>query len=270
MIPELPWLWAALVAYVFAGSLAAGGLVLGRLPERAVLALLCAGLLLHTVSIGIRWERVSHGPFITMFEILSSNLWSLLLFYTAVFARVKAVRPSSAFVLPVLFVMMGWLLVTRPGEGHFPATYRTVWLYVHVGLGKVFLGAVLVAVGLACIVLARSRGIGVARFADLPSSERLSELAFRFLALGLVFETLMLITGAIWAQNAWGRYWAWDPLETWSFLTWLMLAFTLHLRATLRVAPPVGAVLVLATFGVAFLTFFGVPFLSTAPHKGAV
>jgi len=270
MTPELPWLWAALLAYVFAGSLAAGGLVLGRMPERAVLAMIAVGLALHAASIGIRWERLGHGPFITMFEILSSNLWSLLFIYALAFARVKAIRPSAAFVLPALFIMMGWLLVTSPRDGHFPATYRTVWLYVHVGLGKVFLGAVLVSVGIASIVLARSWGIGTQRFARLPASERLSELAFRFLALGLVFETLMLITGAIWAQDAWGRYWAWDPLETWSFLTWLMLAFTLHLRATLRVGPPVGAALVIATFCVAFLTFFGVPFLSTAPHKGAV
>lgn len=270
MYPELPWLWAALIAYVLAGSLAAGGLTLGRQPERAILALLAAGLALHTLSIAVRWERLGHGPFITMFEILSSNLWSLLLVFALAFWRVRVVRPSAAFVLPVLFIMMGWLLVTSPGEGHFPATYRTIWLYIHIGLGKVFLGAVLVAVGIAAIVLARAGGIGRERFARLPADERLTELAFRFMALGLVFETLMLIAGAIWAQNAWGRYWAWDPLETWSFLTWLMLGFTLHLRATLRVKPQLGAALVVGTFCLAFLTFFGVPFISTAPHKGAI
>ncbi len=90
------------------------------------------------------------------------------------------------------------------------------------------------------------------------------------MALGFIFETLMLIAGAIWAQNAWGRYWSWDPLETWSFITWVVLAFALHLRATLKPAPRRGAVLILTVFVLAFLTFFGVPFISKVPHQGAI
>ena len=155
--------------------------------------------------------------------------------------------------------MMGWLLVTSPGEGHFPPTYRTLWLYVHVALGKIFLGAVLVAVGLSGMILAR-----------LPRGEALEELAFRFMAIGFVFETLMLVSGAIWAQDAWGRYWAWDPLETWAFLTWLSAAAFLHARVAFRLSPRASALMILGVFALAFLTFFGVPFVSTAPHKGAV
>jgi ABC-type transport system involved in cytochrome c biogenesis permease subunit len=85
-----------------------------------------------------------------------------------------------------------------------------------------------------------------------------------------VFETLMLIVGAVWAQDAWGRYWAWDPLESWAFFTWVALALALHARATLRPTPARFAVWLMVVFAIAFLTFFGVPFISTAPHKGAV
>jgi ABC-type transport system involved in cytochrome c biogenesis permease subunit len=74
----------------------------------------------------------------------------------------------------------------------------------------------------------------------------------------------------VWAQDAWGRYWAWDPLETWAFLTWLLLVGGLHARQSMRLQPATGAWLVVAVFVVAFLTFFGVPFVSVAPHKGAV
>jgi len=270
MLQELQSLWAALVLYVLAGSIAIVGLVLGRRPEKTVLALTLLGLALHTLSIGLRWNRLDHGPFITMFEILSSNIWSLLLVFSIAYWRIRAIRPAAAVVMPILFVMMGWLLMTNPGEGHFPATYHTVWLYIHIGFGKVFLGAVLVAVGIAGIVLLRSADIGSARLARLPDNGRLDELAYRFMALGLIFETLMLIAGAIWAQDAWGRYWAWDPLETWAFLTWLVLAFSLHLRFTVKTTPRTGAILILSVFAVAFLTFFGVPFISKAPHKGAV
>ena len=108
------------------------------------------------------------------------------------------------------------------------------------------------------------------RFLRLPADGRLDELAYRCMALGFIFETLMLIAGAIWAQDAWGRYWAWDPLETWAFVTWLTLAFALHARATSRLSPRAASWLVIAVFVIAFLTFFGVPFVSTSPHKGAV
>lgn len=259
-----------MVAYVLAGSTAIIGVVLGKRPERAVLALLLAAVALHGYSIGLRWERLGHGPYTTMFEILSSNVWSLSFVFTLAYWRIKPVRPIAAVVMPVLFMMMGWMLVTDPGKGHLPATYHTVWLFIHIGFGKVFLGAVLVAVGLAGVILLRGAGIGTARFARLPDDDRLDDLAYRFMALGLIFETLMLVAGAIWAQNAWGRYWAWDPLETWAFITWLTLAFAMHLRFTLKTGPRAGSVMIMVVFALAFLTFFGVPFVSTSPHKGAV
>jgi len=267
---ELQILWAALLAYVAAGSLAIGALVFGKRPERAILALLVLGLALHGASIGLRWQRLGHGPFITLFEILSSNLWSLSAIFSLAYWRIRAIRPAAAFVMPILFMMMGWLFVTHPGEGHFPPTYRTAWLWVHVGFGKVFLGAVLVAVSLSGVVLARATGWRGAGLARLPADERLDDLALRFVAAGFVFQTLMLVAGAIWAQDAWGRYWAWDPLETWAFLTWLALAAALHARLAFRIRPPLGAAMIIAVFALAFLTFFGVPFVSTAPHKGAI
>lgn len=270
MTTELAWLWTGLVCYVLAGSVAIFAVVLKKRPERTVLALIVCGLALHAVSIALRWSRLGHGPFITMFEILSSNVWSLTLVFAIAYWRVRALRPAAAVVMPVLFVMMGWLLMTSPGEGHFPPTYQTIWLYVHIGLGKVFLGSVLVAVGIAGVILLRSGGRANARLAALPDNKRLEDLAFRFMILAFVFETLMLIAGAIWAQDAWGRYWAWDPLETWSFMTWLTLAFFLHLRATYPLRPQWAASVIMLVFVLAFLTFFGVPFVSTVPHQGAV
>jgi ABC-type transport system involved in cytochrome c biogenesis permease subunit len=166
--------------------------------------------------------------------------------------------------------MMGWLLTTSPEASHLPPTYHTPWLWVHVGMGKVFLGAVLVALGISGVILWRSLPGRGTRFANLPDDVRLERLAFRFMVLGFLFESLMLVAGALWANDAWGRYWAWDPLETWAFATWLLLAAFLHARVTLRLAPPVGAAMVVAVFCLAFLTFFGVPFFSVGPHKGVI
>jgi ABC-type transport system involved in cytochrome c biogenesis permease subunit len=267
---ELQLLWTALFAYLAAGTIAIVGVVMQRRPERTVLALVVLGLAVHAASLALRWERLGHGPFITLFEVLSSNVFSLLAVFAIAYARVRAIRPTAAVVMPILFLMMGWLLVANAEDSHLPQTYQTLWLWVHVGLGKVFLGSVLVAVGISGVVLLRAAGIGAARFAGLPDDAKLERLAFRFMVLGFVFETLMLVAGAIWAQDAWGRYWAWDPLETWAFMTWLTLAFFLHLRATTRLAPALGSAAIVAVFVLAFLTFFGVPFVSTAPHKGMI
>ncbi|HLA34649.1 MAG TPA: cytochrome c biogenesis protein CcsA [Rhodocyclaceae bacterium] len=267
---ELRWLWVAVVAYVLAGEVAIFGVVLKKKPERFVLGLLLLGLALHTVSLGLRWERLGHGPFITFFEVLSSNVWSLTLIFSLAYWRYPSIRPTAAVVMPLIFILLGWMALTSTHEGHFPQTYRTPWLYIHVSLSKVFLGTVLIAVGMAGTILLRRAGIVRERLADLPSDARLDDLAYRFMALGIIFQTLMLISGAIWAQDAWGRYWAWDPLETWSFITWIMLAFALHWRLTMKTTPVVGAWMILAVFVFAFLTFFGVPFVSTSPHKGAV
>lgn len=267
---ELQVLWAAIVIYVAAGSVAVIALALDKRPERTVLGLLLGALALHTLSLGLRWDRLGHGPFITLFEILSSNIWSLMLAFTIAYWRLPRIRAAAAVVVPIMFVMMGWLMVAHPGEGHYPPTYHTPWLYIHIGLGKIFLGAVLVAVGLSGVILLRRAGVGVRRLEQLPGTPQLDELAFRCMAIGLVFHTLMLIAGAIWAQDAWGRYWDWDPLETWAFLTWLTLAFTIHARVTYRISPPLHAAMIIGVFVMAYLTFFGVPFVSQVPHQGAV
>lgn len=265
---ELKVLWAAIVLYVLGGSLAIGGVVLARRPERTVLGLILGGWVLHTAALLVRWERLGHGPFVSMFEILSSNIWSLLLAFIIAYWRIPQIRASAAVVMPILFVMMGWLMLTSPGESHLPRSFITPWLYIHVGLGKVFLGAMLVAVGLAGVIQLRRTRFGQAKFQRLPDDRKLDDLAYRCMALAMIFNALMLVAGAIWAQDAWGRYWAWDPLETWAFITWLLLAFSLHLRVTFKPAPRLSSSMAFVVFVIAFLTFFGVPFLSTGPHQG--
>ena len=229
-----------------------------------VFYLFAAGLIAHSLSIALRWERVGHGPFINLYEILSSNLWSLMLAYLLFLACARQHRAAGRFVVPLLGMLMLWLLLTTPRDTYLPATYNTVWLYFHVISGKFFLGLLMLAVAVA-IVEAR-RPIAVSSSAAESAA---GSLSYRLLAFAFCFESLMLLFGAIWAQDAWGRYWAWDPLETWAFLTWLSVVFVLHWRSKYA-HRPVYAALVGACFVIAFLTFFGVPFLSTAPHKGMI
>ena len=266
---EILLLWLSTSFYVLAGSLAIIAVVMSRRFDKAILVLLCMGLLVQGFSIGLRWERLGHGPYLTMFEILLSNIFSLFLIFSLVYWRYRIIRPIAAVVLPIMFIMMGWLLVSDSVAGHLPPTYDTTWLIFHILFGKVFLGAVLVALGISGVILLRRFRLG-GKFSSLPDDRKLDELAYRFMALGFIFQTLMLIAGAIWAQDAWGRYWAWDPLETWSFVNWIILAFALHLRVTYKPSPVRGAVLIYVVFIIAFLNFFGVPFISEVPHQGAI
>jgi len=266
---EQIWLLAGLALYAAAAVVAVVNAVRGRRRYGGAMALVSAALAAHGAAIALRWFRLDHGPYVNLFEILSSNVFTLHASVLIACIALPAIRPSLSTVLPVLQVLVVWLLVTPPVDGAAPITYQTMWLAVHVWLGKIFLGCVVVAVGVGLVVLLRD--LRSSRlFPGMPNNAALDELMYRLVFVGFVFESLMLVAGAIWAQDAWGRYWAWDPLETWAFVTWLAVVAYLHLRVARRPPPAVGAALVIAIFAVAFSTFFGMPFVSTAPHKGAI
>jgi ABC-type transport system involved in cytochrome c biogenesis permease subunit len=260
---------AAVLAYFACGAAAIVALVMGR-PWRAVQGLMTVGLAAHTLALALRWARLGHGPYTNMYEILSSNIWSMLLVFAVASWRYPVIRPGAVVIMPVILLLLCWMLLLDGRPGHLPPTYDTAWLYVHVTFAKIFSGALLVCVALAGIIMLRRVPLIRPRLARLPADPGLDELCFRFLALALVFHSLMLVAGAIWAQSAWGRYWAWDPLETWSFFIWLLLAFTIHLRVTFRPRPALTAGLVMLLFALSFLNFFGVPFVSEVPHRGVL
>jgi ABC-type transport system involved in cytochrome c biogenesis permease subunit len=266
-------LHSALALYAGGLACAALGLRAGQgacLRQTPVVAMFGGALLLHTLALALRWQAHGHGPFTTMHEILSSSLWSLTLVFALAWCGVREVRATLWAVSPVLLVLAIWMLLADARPGHMPPTYATPLLYLHTLVGKLFLGLLLVAVALGAVPWMRRTAWGAGRLMRWPGDRRFDELAHRFAAFAFVFETLMLIVGAVWAQDAWGRYWAWDPLESWAFVTWVALAIALHARATLRPTPAAHGMWLAFVFAIAFLTFFGVPFISAAPHKGAV
>ena len=255
--------------------------LLGRARGQSwTLPLIMLAVFLLACGLGLRWLRLGHGPFFNLYEILASNLFSLSLIYALFYWRLPQLRASSGVVLPVLLLLGGWLWYSTPVDSHFHPTYDTAWLWVHLAAGKLFLGTMLCALGVA--LLSPLQRVFPAAFTHTVDDEHtfkpdmkqgafvLDRQAWNLLRWALVFETGMLAAGSIWAQDAWGRYWAWDPLETWAFLTWLALVAALHVRHSYRITPGMTAGMVAGVFVLAFLTFFGVPFISLAPHKGAI
>lgn len=265
---ELPWLMAGVSAYGVATLASWHAAWRRRSHASFVLASLLAAVSLLAVAIALRWMRTGYGPFLTLFEVLLSNLFSLGLIYLLVYWRYPLARPGAVVVLPLLLLLSVWLRTVSPEAGQLPATYLSAWLWVHVGVGKLFLGLCLAAVGIAGVLLLRKLpGFGQL-LGSLPADEVLDVPVWRFMSVAFIFHSLMLIAGAVWAQVAWGRFWAWDPLETWAFVTWLALGLSLHARLTWRIPLWSGWLMVLGVFCLAFLTFFGVPFSSLGPHKG--
>jgi len=279
MVAEQPWLWAGLGAYLVATLVAMwsvsprsenSALVANKTHEKLVLGFIVLGVLLLTVAIAARWIRIGHGPWISLFELLMSQVWSLGLIFAVLYWKLPGLRPSTVIVMPVMWILGSWVLLLEPGISHFPATYYNVWKWSHVGLGKIFLALLLAGVGLGGVMILRTTARGRIWFRAMPADAVIDKLAWRMMMLALVFDSLMLIAGAVWAQDAWGRYWAWDSLETSAFLTWIFLAIGLHIRLTYKIKPWVSGAIIIGVFIMAFSTYFGIPYISPSAHKGMV
>ncbi len=152
-MPETQLLAAALAAYALAALLAvpAAGVPrridTTRAQSSALLALAVA-VALHTLALAWRWRELGHGPFTTMHEILSSNLWSLALVFAIAAWRIAVLRGAMLLAVPVWAVLAAWLWMADAGAGHLPPTYATPLLYLHTVLGKLYLGLLLAAVAL--------------------------------------------------------------------------------------------------------------------------
>ena len=245
-------LWFALIGFAVTTTVAVFATILKKSPEKTLLGLITLSWLLHTLAIGLRWERLGHLPFINIFEMLSANIWGLMTAVMIAYLFLPRFRPAVVVIMPVVMLLLAWLLMIPNFESSLPATYHTIWLFIHIAFLKIFLGAAFVALAFAMVILLREYDIGRDRFARMANDKVLDEYAYRCMALALIFDTLGVVAGAIWAQDAWGHYWSWDPLEIWSLITWLAIAITLHVRSSFKSPPLINAWLIVGTFVVAF------------------
>ncbi len=245
------------------------GVVFGRSAYRPTAGIYTAVVAVLAAAIAGRWVREGQGPFLTLYDILLSNLFSLAVLLLLVTASLPGVRSATLFASPLLLVLGVWLTGVSEIATPLPGAFDNAWLWVHVLSGKLFLGLNLAATAAASVMLLQG-AVPSRRLAALAAQPQETEQQiWALFFVSFICHSVMLVAGAVWAHSAWGRYWSWDPLETWTLVTWLMLGGILHVRSTFRnLSQGVGHALMLAAFAVAFLTFFGVPFLSIAPHKG--
>ena len=227
----------ATLAYWFA--LAIGSEFTGRVAT----ALTWSGTTMGLVGLMVRWREsylishdVGHIPVSNLYEvfILFAIITSLLyLFYERRYNN----RAMGAFVLTVISGAVGFLLwYTFDREAHHiqplvPAL-QSYWMKIHVPANFVGYGAFALAsmLGIAYLLVERNQNGLLAR--RLPSLEQLDDIMYKAIALGFAFFTVATVLGAMWAAEAWGGYWSWDPKETWALIVWLNYAAWLHLRLT--------------------------------------
>jgi cytochrome c-type biogenesis protein CcsB len=234
MTAEIVLMWAAVTCYAAAGILFGLALVFDKamLVRWATWAAM-AGFAPHLVAIAIRWVRVGHGPYLGFYEVVSSYSFCSVLALLVLTWRYRSLQWVGVAVMPIAFLLIGAAMLTPKSGLEVTGTLASWWLNIHVSFAKLSYAWFIASFGLALIYLARERGVPErwrSLFDKLPSQEIVDDLCFKCIGAGFLFLTIMIITGAIWANEAWGRYWGWDPIETWSLVSWLVYAGYLHLR----------------------------------------
>jgi cytochrome c-type biogenesis protein CcsB len=209
---------------------------------RAAVALSALGALAHVVAVTTRGLAVHRAPWGNMYEFITALTCVAAIFFCYILIRYRA-WTLGVFVMGAVVVALGLAeaLINTPAGPLVPAL-QSYWLSIHVtamtlATGIFFVAAVL---GIMYLVAERYRrrvAAGKAQpgnglIARIPSAAQLDKLTYRTVIFGFPVWTFGVIAGAIWADQAWGRYWGWDPVETWAFITWVIYAAYLHARAT--------------------------------------
>jgi len=224
-------------------------------------ALLTAGLVDYGLAAG-------HWPLVGRYEFPLCLTWAILFIYLALEMGWQE-RRAGVFALAVALLVATYAVLRPSGEKNpspLLPVLRSPWLQLHVLSAVMGYGAFAVAAGLAVArLLQRNPGLspgadgdGKGWLPDIGASERMMEWSVTF---GFPWLTFAILAGAIWAQNAWGRYWGWDPKETWALVIWLWYLMILHLRPIRSWRGRRLVVLVIIGLGLVFFSFIGVPWL---------
>ncbi len=200
------------------------------------------GVAAHTAAVITRGLAVHRAPWGNMYEFVTALTCVAAIFFLCVLIRYQA-WTLGVFVMGAVVITLGLaetLIYTAPGE--LVPALQSYWLDIHVTAMTLATGIFFVAAVLGFVYLWIDRytrrvaagraepGHGIVR--RLPSIEQIDRLTYRTVIFGFPVWTFGVIAGAIWADQAWGRYWGWDPVETWAFITWVLYAAFLHARAT--------------------------------------
>ena len=215
----------------------------------------------HAVFIAVRGVVARRIPLSNQFEFANAFAWGVALMLIVVRGRMKADWLTVAAMPAALLVMTYAAL--QPMEIHdlMPAL-RSAWFGVHIGSAVLSYAAFVIAgsIGLRYLLAVKKGN------ADKKALDQMDYLSYRMVAFGFLFLTVVILSGAIWAEQAWSSFWSWDPKEVWALITWIIYAVYLHLRLRRGRRGTAMAWFLVIAVPVVFFTFAGVNTLMHGLH----
>ncbi len=240
--------------------------------EGWALLVLGAGFAGHTVYLVSRWISSGHPPMANLHESLSFLAWSLVAAFLLLQFASK-VKSLGAFVTPMATVIMAAAATQSGAIVSLPPALRSVWLPIHASICLVADAVFILAFCISVMYLLQERQIKSKKlgglFQRLPSLDSLDRMNRRCISFGFPLLTVGIVTGSIWAEQAWGAYWSWDPKETWSLITWFLYAALIHQRLTVGWRGRRAAIMTIFAFAALVFTFLGVSLLLPGAHSYA-
>jgi cytochrome c-type biogenesis protein CcsB len=265
---EITLHWLGVACYIVGAVGLTARVVFGMERARRVgLVAAAAGLLPHGAAILLRWVAVGHGPYLLRYEVLSSNAWVAVAALVLVLARRPAWTAVAVVAMPLAILAMAFGMFSNPETRELPPTLRSTWLTFHIIFAKVSAAAFLVSLGSAVLVLLNQRPVPPAWLRRAPPVATLDALVLRSAGFGFIFWSVTIAAGAIWANQSWGRYWGWDPIETWALVSWVTWGSFLHLRLFFKLRPVPTAWLSVAAFVIFILALLILPFFINSLHS---
>jgi cytochrome c-type biogenesis protein CcsB len=246
---------------------------------RLAFGLTCTGVALHVFAILTRGLAEHRVPWGNMYEFIGAFTCMAVLVLVAASVWYRAYYMGLFVLLPVVLALgidLTWIYT--PAGALVPAL-QSYWIAIHVtamivAIGLFIFGAVVTTLYLLTDRSQRRLAAGQSSWSagiwqHLPSPAILDRLSYRSVLFGFPVWTFGVMAGAIWADHAWGRYWGWDPKETWSFITWVVYAMFLHARATAGWRGRRAAWIQLAGFACLMFNVVGVNLWITGLHSYA-
>ena len=233
-------------------------------------------LVVQTAGLGLRWVEsyqmgIGHAPLSNMYESVVFFAWTIVILYLGIEWKFKT-RTIGAFALPLAFLAMAYGSFAPINKGINPLVpaLQSNWLLAHVITCFVGYAAFAIAAALGIMYLLKSYFGTEAKTGSkslLPPLKVIDDIIHKSMIFGFIWLSAGIITGAIWANSAWGTYWSWDPKETWSLITWFVYAITLHARYTRGISGKTIAWLSLVGLAAVIFTYYGVNFLLSGLHS---
>jgi cytochrome c-type biogenesis protein CcsB len=263
----------ALATIFYVGSFAFKKQILAR----AGFIVLVIGFVDNSAGIILRWIEsyqmgYGHAPFSNMYESLVFFSWTVAVLYIFVELKYKE-SIIGVFVSPLIFLAIAYASfdpsISNKISPLIPAL-KSNWLIAHVITCFLGYAGFAVAFGFSIMYFIKPQNPESGSiFAKLPSWELIDELTYQMVVFGFLFLTIGIITGAVWANSAWGKYWSWDPKETWSLITWFVYAIFMHLRLMKGWSGKNLAWISIIGFMAVLFTYFGVNYLLSGLHSYA-